>query len=45
MYYKGLITYEDIPFDFALNTTQKLQVETSKSNEPYIDKSIITSNI
>ena len=41
MYYKGLITYEDIPSDFALNTTQKLQVETFKSNEPYIDKSII----
>jgi hypothetical protein len=41
MYYKGLITYEDIPSDFALNTTQKLQVETFKSNEPFIDKSII----
>lgn len=41
MYYKGLITYEDIPSDFALNTTQKLQVETFKSNEPYIDKSLI----
>jgi hypothetical protein len=41
MYYKGLITYENIPSDFVLNTTQKLQVETSKSNKPYIDKSII----
>ena len=35
MYYKGLITYEDIPSDFALNTTQNF-VETSKSNEPYM---------
>ncbi len=41
MYYKGIVNYEDIPLDFALNTTQKLQVETFKSNEPYIDKSII----
>ena len=41
MYYKGIVNYEDIPLDFALNTTQKLQVETSKSNEPYIDKPII----
>lgn len=41
MYYKGLITYEDIPSDFALNTTQKLQIETFKSNEPFVDKSII----
>ena len=41
MYYKGMITYADIPLDFALNATQKLQVETYKSNEPHIDKSII----
>ena len=41
MYYKKIVNYEDIPLDFALNTTQKLQVETFKSNEPYIDKSII----
>ena len=41
MYYKGIVNYEDIPLDFALNTTQKLQVETFKSNEPYINKSII----
>lgn len=24
MYYKGIVNYEDIPLDFALNTTQKL---------------------
>lgn len=41
MYYKKIVNYEDIPLDFALNTTQKLQVETFKSNEPYIEKSII----
>ena len=45
MYYKGIVNYEDIPLDFALNTTQKLQVETSKSNEPFIDKSIINEFI
>ncbi|MCT7621807.1 hypothetical protein [Aliarcobacter butzleri] len=28
MYYKGIVNYEDIPLDFPLNTTQKLQVET-----------------
>lgn len=41
MYYKGLITYEDIPSNFPLNATQKLQVETFKSKEPFVDKSII----
>ena len=45
MYYKGIVNYEDIPLDFALNITQKLQVETFKSNEPYIDKSIINEFI
>ena len=34
-------TYDDIPNDFKLNATQKLQVETFKSKEPYIDKPII----
>ena len=28
MYYKGMKTYEDIPNDFKLNVTQKLQVDT-----------------
>ena len=41
MYYKGMMTYEDIPSDFRLNGTQKLQVETAKTNEPYINKGII----
>lgn len=41
MYYKGMKTYEDIPSDFKLNTTQKLQVDTNKSKEPYVDKKII----
>ncbi len=41
MYYKGIKTYEDIPNDFKLNTTQQLQVDTYKSKEPYVDKQII----
>ncbi len=41
MYYKGMITYADIPSDFRLNDTQRLQVETAKTKEPYIDKDII----
>lgn len=45
MYYKGFLNYEDIPLDFALNTTQKLQIETHKSQKPFIDKSIINDFI
>lgn len=41
MYYKGMKTYEDIPNDFKLNSTQQLQVNTYKSKEPYVDKKII----
>jgi hypothetical protein len=41
MYYKGLRGYEDIPNDFGLNATQQLQVETYKSKEAYINKTII----
>ena len=41
MYYKGMMTYADIPDDYRLNDTQKLQIETAKTGEPYIDKKII----
>lgn len=41
MYYKGMMTYADIPDDYRLNDTQKLQIETAKTGEPYIDKNII----
>ncbi|NOR56610.1 MAG: DUF2779 domain-containing protein [Sulfurovum sp.] len=41
MYYKGMMTYADIPSDFRLNDTQRVQVETAKIKEPYIDKNII----
>ena len=41
MYYEGIVAYEDIPADYSLNDTQRLQVETSKTREPYIDKKII----
>lgn len=43
MYYKGMKSYEDIPKDFKLNTTQQLQVDTYKTKKPYIDKPIIKS--
>jgi len=41
MYYKGMITYDDIPDDFRLNATQTLQVNTTKTGKPYINKNII----
>lgn len=41
MYNQGLLTYTDIPDDFKLNDTQRLQVETAKTKEPYIDQNII----
>jgi hypothetical protein len=40
-YYKGIKSYDDISNGFRLNETQKLQVDTFKSKEPYINKSII----
>ena len=41
LYYKGIKTYDDIPNDFNLNATQRLQVETYKSKQPYIENNII----
>jgi len=41
MYYKGMLTYVDIPDDFSLNATQKLQVQTAKTAKPHIDKEVI----
>ena len=41
MYYKGMKSYEDIPEDFSLNATQRLQLDTYKSKEPYINQKII----
>jgi hypothetical protein len=45
MYYNGMKKYEDIPNTFRLNATQKLQVDTYKANEIYINKSIINNFI
>lgn len=41
LYYKGVVTYEDIPAGFRLNATQTLQVDTVRTGEPYINKDII----
>jgi len=41
MYYKGIVTYDDIPDDFRLSATQKLQVETAKTAKPHMDKQVI----
>ncbi len=41
MYYKGIMTYANIPSDFRLNNIQKLQIDTGRTKEPYIDKNII----
>ncbi len=37
LYHSGVVHLEDIPYDHKLNTTQKLQVDTHKSGEPYIN--------
>ena len=42
MYYKGILHYDDIPDDMELNATQTLQLSTSRTKEPHIDKPIIT---
>lgn len=41
MYYKGITTYKDITIDIELNATQRLQVQTAQTQEPYIDKKVI----
>lgn len=41
MYHSGIKIYEDIPNKFNLNATQKLQVDTYKAKEVFIDKSVI----
>jgi len=41
MYYKGMLTYADIPDDFSLNATQTLQLQTAKTAKPHIDKEVI----
>lgn len=41
MYYKGMIRYEDIPDDYPINETQRLQLQTARTGKPYIDTTII----
>ena len=41
MYWEDIITYDDIPKNFPLTDIQELQVETYKTKEPFVDKSII----
>jgi hypothetical protein len=41
MYYNGIVTFDDIPIDFRLNETQKIQIDTFKTGKPYINKNII----
>ena len=38
LYHSGVVHLEDIPYDYKLTATQKLQVDTHKSGEPYISK-------
>lgn len=42
MYYDGIIRYEDIPDDYNLNTTQRLQVEALSSDKVTINKDVIS---
>lgn len=41
MYYQGIKSYEEIPSTFSLNATQRLQVDSYRSKEVHIDKSVI----
>ena len=41
MYDEGIITYDDIPDEVGLDAIQTLQVNTAKTQTPYIDKGII----
>ena len=41
IYEQGIIQYDDIPEDYSLDAVQRLQVDTSKTKTPYIDKEII----
>lgn len=41
LYYKGIVSFNDIPDDFSLSPTQKLQINSIKTNETHIDKAII----
>ena len=36
LYHSGVVHLEDIPYDYKLNATQRLQVDTHKSGEPHI---------
>ena len=41
LFEQGIVQYEDIPEDYSLDAVQRLQVDTSKTKTPYIDKEII----
>ncbi|HEO99422.1 MAG TPA: DUF2779 domain-containing protein [Epsilonproteobacteria bacterium] len=43
MYYKGIISYQDIPKDQKLSFTQQLQVSTARTKEPHINPDVIRS--
>lgn len=43
MYYKGIVSYDDIPKDQKLSFTQELQVSTARTKEPYINPDVIRS--
>ena len=43
LYYKDIITYEDISDDIKLNKTQRLQVNASLNDEVIIDKEIVNN--
>ncbi len=41
MYYKGILHYHDIPSQMRLSPTQTLQLSTTKTKKPHIDRVII----
>lgn len=45
LYNAGIVSFDDIPSDFLLTPIQRLQVESLKKNEIFVDKGIIKSFI
>ena len=41
LYRQGIVRYEDVPDDYPLNPTQRLQIQTSLLGTPHVDKEVI----
>ncbi len=41
LYFSGIKKFDDLPKNFKLNQTQQIQIQTSKTNKPHVDKKVI----